>query len=128
MKVLILCLTTLLTMILLSGCDEKSFSKEQFIGKARKEVLASAFEKCERRMGKEKTVVIEIVSPSGSLDNRYYKTLEDACADEKLMNAANWRVMYKWATPRMLGKDHYVDLFFEKEKVIKAELRSYRPQ
>lgn len=108
---------------LFTGCDS-DINPNSLLGKSKDYVLRFAFEKCSLDNNRELNIGIWKVEKNGkkSYQNFYYKSLDAALKDSRLMDSDIWEIgkRYKFSFS-IQQKEECFELFFKRGKVVKIE-------
>ncbi len=117
-----------LCLLFMTGCSGYSrLPKIDFIGKSRDEVIRIFAQNPEKAWGTHINICIPLSGkqPYICTNNRYFRTLEEALADEQLKKApalSGYRTRRRCAVPA--GWDYYQVIFDENNIVVSQETNS----
>ena len=96
-----------------------------FIGKTKQEVLEIIFKESPRL--NDGSLNIMTVTSQRKYNNYYYKTMNDAIKDEKLMTAEIWQVDFrKEFAISIFQHVKAIELYFKEGKVIRYEISKWK--
>lgn len=114
-----------------TGQLEKPFNRQaintapaRFIGKTKQEVLEIIFKESPRL--NDGSLNIMTVTSQRKYNNYYYKTMDDAIKDEKLMATEIWQVDFrKEFAISIFHHETAIELYFENGKVVKYKISNW---
>ena len=115
----------LMTILFSTACDKKNITPDIFIGKTKQEVLEILFKESPRL--NDGSLNIMTVTSQRKYNNYYYKTMDDAIKDEKLMTAEIWQVDFrKEFAISIFQHVKAIELYFKEGKVIRYEISKWK--
>ena len=115
----------LITILFSTACDKKNIPPDIFIGKTKQEVLEIIFKESPRL--NDGSLNIMTVTSQRKYNNYYYKTMNDAVKDEKLMTAEIWQIDFrKEFAISIFQHVKAIELYFKDGKVIRYEISNWR--
>lgn len=123
-------LLLIISIFFLTGCDSSisNIDTNSLIGMSKEEILKLIFEKCPKnKYGETNIEAWEIENGRRLyLINFYYKSIQAAMKDDRLMNKNIWEMKAKCKFSfSIYQKEECLEIYFEKGYVIKVK-RKYR--
>ena len=119
-------LLLIISIFFLTGCDSSisNIDTNSLIGMSKEEILKLIFEKCPKdKYGETNIGAWEIENGRRLyLINFYYKSIQAAMKDDRLMNKNIWEMKAKCKFPfSIYQKEESLEIYFEKGYVIKVK-------
>ena len=121
-------LFVLVMVLFFTACDKKNIPPDLFTGKTKQEVLEIIFKESPRTYdGSLNIMIVTTEQKYRKCNNLYYKNLDDALKDPRLMTAEIWQVDFRKVFAISIFQHvRAIELHFKDGKVVKCEITTWK--